>query len=129
MKAVPAALAMLLLTGQASAASVDGIWGVARGDAAVCLGVHVIVLRDGRYTKAMLDVGTTLGPRDMVVSTAGYAFDGARVVVSPSLSFAQPEPRQVYRWDAATGILLREEPAPTLTYRRCPDRPLRPLER
>ena len=124
-----AALPVLLLAGPAAAASIDGIWGVARGDRADCSGVTVLVLRDGRYTKAQLDLGTTQGPRDLVVGTAGYAFDGARLVVSPSVSLAQPEPRQVYLWDPVSETLRREEPPPRLTYRRCPDRPLRLLER
>lgn len=122
-------LLMLLLAGPAAAASIDGIWGVARGNGADCSGVTVVVLRDGRYTKAQLDLGTTRGLRDLVVGTAGFAFDGARLVVSPSVSLAQPEPRQIYLWDPVSDTLRREEPAPTLTYRRCPDRPLRPLER
>lgn len=121
------ALLILLAAGPVAAASLDGIWGVARGDGADCTGVHVIVLRDGRYTKALLDLGTTQGPRDVVVGTARFSFDGVRLEVAPSLSLDRPEPRQVFRWDPVSATLRREEPTPTLVYRRCPDRPLRPL--
>lgn len=130
------ALAVLLLLSAAAPAaaapSIEGIWGLAKGGVgkgagADCTGVNVIVLREGRYTKAMLDLGTTQGPRDVVVGTAAYTFDGVRLVVAPSLSLAQPEPRQLFNWDPVADVLRREEPAPTLTYRRCPDRPLRPL--
>lgn len=130
---IGAAVLLGLLATPAAAGSVDGIWGVARGSSAsdvpACSGANVMVLRDGGYTKATLDVGTTEGPRDLVIGTAGFRFDGARVVVSPSVSLAQPEPRQVFRWDPVGDALLREEPAPALTWRRCPDRPLRPLTR
>lgn len=124
-----AALGALLLAagGPAAAASIDGIWGVADGDAALCSAAHVMVLRDGRYTKALLDLGTTKGPRDVIVGTASYSFDGTRLVVAPSLSLARPEPRQIFLWDPVARILRREEPAPPLTFLRCPDRPLNPL--
>lgn len=129
MRAAAAALVLTLaLGGPAAAASIEGIWGVVRDGSVACTGAHVMVLRDGRYTKALLDVGTTKGPRDVIVGTAAYSFDGARLVVEPSLSLARPEPRQVFRWDPAGRVLLREQPAPALAWRRCPDRPLRPLE-
>ncbi|GHD50852.1 hypothetical protein GCM10017083_24610 [Thalassobaculum fulvum] len=120
---------LLAACGPAAAASVDGTWGVADGDTVACANVHVMVLRDGRYTKALLDLGTTEGPRDVVVGTSTYTFDGARLVVAPSMSLERPEPRQVFDWDPVGRILRRAEPAPRLTFRRCPDRPLRPLDR
>lgn len=124
------AATLLLVAGGAAAAAepLDGIWGVAQGEAANCSGNNVMVLRDGHYTKALLDLGTTKGPRDVVIGTASYSFDGARLVVAPSLSLSRPEPRQVFLWDPVGRILQREEPAPKLTYRRCPDRPLRPIQ-
>lgn len=124
-----AAALLLLAAAPVSAAPVDGIWGVAERGVVACSGVKVLVLRDGRYTKAQLDLGTTEGPRDLVVGTAGYSFDGILVVVAPSLSLAEPEPRQVYRWDPVSDTLRREAPPPVLTYGRCPDRPLRPMTR
>jgi len=120
-------VALLAIGIPAAAASIDGIWGAVQGEAVNCSGHNVMVLRDGHYTKALLDLGTTRGLRDIVVGTASYSFDGARLVVAPSLSLSRPEPRQVFRWDPVGRILQREEPAPQLTYRRCPDRPLRPI--
>lgn len=120
-------LALLFVGGPVAAASVDGIWGVAQDGAVNCSGANVLVLRDGRYTKAQLDLGTTKGLRDVVIGTASYSFDGVRLVVAPSLSLSRPEPRQVFGWDPVGGVLLREEPMPRLIYRRCPDRPLRPI--
>ena len=128
--AAAAALLLLAAVGPGAAATpIEGIWGVAKGDGADCTGAHVMVLRDGRYTKALLDTGTTQGPRDLVVGTSTYRLDGARLEVAPSLSLARPEPRQVFLWDPVGQALRREEPLPALTFRRCPDRPLRPLER
>lgn len=130
MRAALAALGCLLLVSGAAVAAtteIDGIWGVAKGKSAACAGAHVMVLHDGTYTKAMLDLGTTKGPRDLVIGTARYSFDGARLQIAPSISLAQPEPRQVFLWDPVGQILRREAPPPALTYRRCPDRPLRPL--
>lgn len=122
-------LAAAAPAGAASPATpVDGIWGVAQDEAVACTGAYVMVLRDGRYTKALLDLGTTKGLRDVIVGTATYSFDGARLVVAPSLSLSRPEPRQRFRWDPVGRILQRDEPAPTLTFRRCPDRPLNPLD-
>ncbi|MEQ9334402.1 hypothetical protein [Thalassobaculum sp.] len=127
--AAPIPLLLLLVAGgPAAAASLDGIWGVAQGDAVNCSGTNVVVLRDGHYTKAQLDLGTTKGLRDVVIGTAAYSFDGVRLVVAPSLSLSRPEPRQVFDWDPVGQVLVRVEPAPRLTYRRCPDRPLRPLD-
>ena len=123
------AVLLLAAGGPAAAASIDGIWGVSEGDSVACTNVHVMVLRDGRYTKALLDLGTTEGSRDVVVGVSSYSFDGARLVVAPSMSLAQPEPRQVFDWDPVGGVLRRAQPAPRLTFRRCPDRPLRPLDR
>lgn len=111
----------------AEAATIDGIWGVASGAAVGCSAAHVMVLRDGRYTKAMLDIGTTQGLRDTIEGRSTYSFDGARLVVAPSLSLSRPEPRQVFHWDPVGRILRREEPSPALTWRRCPDRELKPL--
>ncbi len=129
-----AAVLILLATAGGSAAAsasapVEGIWGIAKGEGADCTGAHVMVLRDGRYTKALLDTGTTQGPRDLLVGTSTYRLQGARLEIAPSLSLARPEPRQVFVWDPVGQALRREQPAPSLTFRRCPDRPLRPLER
>ncbi|EDP63412.1 hypothetical protein BAL199_20555 [alpha proteobacterium BAL199] len=132
MKKIVAAFLALLSIGvgpAVSAASVDGIWGVDQGSGALCSGAHVMVLRDGRYIKALLDLGTTQGLRDLVEGTSTYVFDGARLVVAASLSLSRPEPRQVFQWDPVGQILRREEPVPTLTFRRCPDRELLLLDR
>jgi len=131
---LPAALAVLVLLAAAggpavASAPIEGIWGVAKGDGADCTGAHVMVLRDGRYTKALLDTGTTQGLRDLVVGTSSYRLQGSRLEIAPSLSLARPEPRQVFVWDPVGQALRREQPAPSLIFRRCPDRPLRPLER
>ncbi|WP_028793858.1 hypothetical protein [Thalassobaculum salexigens] len=124
-----AVLALALLPGTAAAAaSLDGIWGMDRGGTVDCATL-VMVLRDGTYAKAMLDVGTTQGKRDSVAGTSTYAVAGDRVEIAPTLSFARPEPRQVFHWDPVADVLLRLEPAPRLTYRRCPDRPLNPMTR
>jgi len=123
-----AALALVLLASPAGAASLDGIWGVARGETPDC-SVLVMVLRDGTYTKAMLDIGTTRGKRDSIAGTSTYTVAGDRVEVAPSFSLARPEPRQVFLWDPVTDSLIRQQPAPMLTYKRCPDRPLNPMER
>lgn len=131
MRAAAALLVVPALLAAAPAAdgtAIDGIWGVSSGDAVACSGAHVMVLREGRYSKALLDFGTTRGPRDAVIGTSRYGFDGRRLVVEPSLSLAQPEPRQVFQWDPVGRVLLRQEPAPALAWRRCPDRPLRPLQ-
>lgn len=109
-------------------ASVEGIWGVARGEGADCKAL-VMVLRDGVYRKAMLDLGTTKGLRDSVLGTAGYTLRGDRLEIAPSLSFTRPEPRQILRWDPVSDTLRRSEPEPTLLFRRCPDRPLKLMER
>ena len=86
-----AALALLasIVGSPAAATSIDGIWGAAEGEAVNCSGANVMVLRDGRYTKAQLDLGTTKGLRDIVIGTAAFSFDGSRLVVSPSLSLAE----------------------------------------
>ena len=131
MRAAGAGVALLLAAVAApvaSAASVDGIWGAVTEKGVQCSGTRVMVLRYGRYTKAMLDLGTTLGPRDIVEGTASYRIDGARLTVAPSLSLLRPEPRQVFLWDPAGQTLLRQEPPPSLTFGRCPDRELRPLD-
>lgn len=130
MKPTAVGLALLLASGAASgasAASIDGIWGVLNENGPQCTGARVMVLRDGRYTKAMLDLGTTQGPRDIVEGTASYQFDGARLTVAASLSLIRPEPRQIFQWDPVGQVLRRESPAPTLTFGRCPDRELQPL--
>jgi hypothetical protein len=118
----------LLLAAPAEAASVVGIWGIARDSGPDCQ-VLVLVLRAGTYTKAMLDIGTTKGPRDTIAGTSTYRVAGDRVEVAPSFSLGRPEPRQVFVWDRASDILVRQRPVPRLTYKRCPDRPLRPMER
>ncbi|MDF1792628.1 MAG: hypothetical protein P1U88_11995 [Thalassobaculaceae bacterium] len=128
MKRRAAALALLLTGSPAAAASIDGIWGVAQGETPDCT-VLAMVLRDGTYTKAMLDIGTTQGKRDSLVGTSTYTLSGTRLEIAPSFSFARPEPRQMFLWDAAGDVLVRQEPDPRLTFRRCPDRPLNPLER
>ena len=110
-----------------AAASLDGIWGVDRDGAVDC--TLVMVLRDGAYAKALLDLGTTLGKRDSVAGTSTYTVTGDRVEIAPTLSFARPEPRQVFQWDRVGEVLLRLEPHPRLTYGRCPDRPLNPMTR
>lgn len=131
-----AAVILLGLTGPAAAASLDGIWGVVRGaapDTPPDCTVLVMILRGGAdagtYTKAMLDIGTTKGPRDSIAGTSTYTVTGDRVEVAPSFSLARPEPRQVFLRDRVGDALIREQPAPRLTFRRCPDRPLRPMER
>ncbi|MEQ8395218.1 hypothetical protein [Thalassobaculum sp.] len=132
MKRIATAALVLLSMGAgpvASAASVDGIWGVTQGTGVLCSGAHVMVLRDGRYIKALLDMGTTQGLRDLVEGTSTYVFDGVQLVVAASLSLARPEPRQVFQWDPVGQILRREEPTPSLTFRRCPDRELLLLNR
>lgn len=111
-----------------ASATVDGIWGVVREDGPDC-SVLVMVLRDGTYTKAMLDVGTTKGLRDSIAGTSTYSLSGDRLEVARSFSLSRPEPKQVFRWDPVADVLRRERPAPQITYRRCPDRPLRPIER
>ena len=130
MRAAGAGVALLLAAGAApvaSAASVDGIWGAVTEKGVQCSGTRVMVLSDGSYTKAMLDLGTTLGPRDIVEGTASYQFDGARLTVAASLSLIRPEPRQIFQWDPVGQVLRRESPAPTLTFGRCPYRELQPL--
>jgi hypothetical protein len=124
----PAAiLALALAVTTVAAASLDGIWGVTRDGAVDC--TLVMVLRDGAYAKALLDLGTTQGKRDSVAGTSTYTVTGDRVEIAPTLSFARPEPRQVFHWDAVGDVLVRLEPAPRLTYGRCPDRPLNPMTR
>ena len=122
-----AILAVAVAAAPVAAASVDGIWGVDRDGAVDC--ALVMVLRDGAYAKALLDLGTTQGKRDSVAGTSSYTVSGDRVEIAPTLSFARPEPRQVFRWDRLGEVLLRLEPHPRLTYRRCPDRPLNPMTR
>lgn len=123
----PAAiLALALLARPVAAASPDGIWGLDRGETVDCTTL-VMVLRDGAYAKAMLDQGTTQGKRDSIAGTSTYTVTGDRVEIAPTLSFARPEPRQVFHWDRGGDVMLRLEPAPRITYRRCPDRPLNPL--
>ncbi|NQW10437.1 MAG: hypothetical protein HQ481_11225 [Alphaproteobacteria bacterium] len=109
-------------------ASVDGIWGVANGEDVNCKGL-VMVLRQGAYQKVMLDLGTTKGLRDSVFGTSRYTISGDRIEIEPSLSYGRPEPRQIFRWDPVSGTLRRAEPTPTLLFRRCPDRPLKLMER
>lgn len=132
MRAAALALALAaaaFVAGADAAEPIDGIWGVAKGDGADCSGAHVMVLRGGRYTKAVLDLGTTGGPRDSIVGTSTYRFDGSMLEVAPSLSLIRPEPVQLFRWDPVGRALRREEPQPGLIFRRCPDRPLNPLDR
>lgn len=112
----------------ARASSLDGMWGVTRGGAPDCGGL-VMVLRDGRYTKALLDLGTTRGKRDSIAGVSSYTVTGGRLEIAPSASLARPEPRQVFLWDAVADLLVRREPAPRITYGRCPDRPLNPMTR
>ncbi len=128
--AVLAVLAMLGLArpGAAAADGIEGIWGVDRNGSPNC-SVLVMVLRAGGYTKAMLDIGTTKGLRDSIAGTSTYTLVGDRLEIARSLSLARPEPAQVFRWDPISDILRRERPEPYLTYRRCPDRPLNPMER
>ena len=124
-----AGVCMLTWTLPAGAStSVDGIWGISKDGRPDCK-VLVMVLRDGAYTKAMLDVGTTQGLRDSIAGRSSYTMSGDRLEVARSLSLSRPEPRQVFRWDPVTDVLRRERPEPYLTYRRCPDRPLNPLTR
>ena len=127
MRLVAAILASALWTTPSAAASLDGIWGVERDGAVDC--TLVMVLRDGAYAKVLLDLGTTQGKRDSIAGTSTYTVSGDRVEVAPTLSFARPEPRQVSQWDRVAEAMLRLEPAPRLTYRRCPDRPLNPMTR
>jgi len=131
MTARAAAAALLLATlaaGAAEAGPLDGIWGVAKGDGADCKG-YVMVLRDGVYSKAVLDLGTTQGLRDTVVGTSTYTLSGGRLEIAPTLSLARPEPRQVFQWDPVGRLLRRDEPTPNLMFRPCPDRPLNPMTR
>lgn len=121
-------LAAALVAMPAAAASVDGMWGVAADGTPDCSGL-VLVLRAGTYTKVLLDLGTTRGKRDSIAGTSTYTVAGSRVEVAPSFSLARPEPRQVFVWDTVSDVLVREEPAPRLTYARCPDRPLNPMTR
>ncbi len=123
-----AVLAAALAASPAAAASPDGIWGVVRAGTPDCSGL-VIVLRDGAYTKAMLDIGTTQGRRDSVVATSRYDLAGQRLEIAPSFSLSRPEPRQTFVWDRVADALIRQKPTPSLTYRRCPDRPLNPMTR
>lgn len=122
------AVTTVTILASAATASVEGIWGVARGDAADCKAL-VMVLRGGVYRKAMLDLGTTKGLRDTVLGNARYSFEGDRLEIEPSLSFTRPEPRQILRWDPVSDVLRRTEPTPPLLFRRCPDRPLKLMER
>lgn len=128
MKRAVVVLVLTLSATPTAAASLDGIWGLDRGDTVDCTTL-VMVLRDGAYAKAMLDQGTTQGKRDGVAGTSTYTVSGDRVEIAPTLSFARPEPRQVFHWDSVADVLLRQEPAPRLIYRRCPDRSLNPLNR
>ncbi|WPZ36796.1 hypothetical protein T8K17_11695 [Thalassobaculum sp. OXR-137] len=127
MKPAAALLVLTIGASPAAAASLDGIWGVDRDGAADC--TLVMVLRDGTYAKVLLDLGTTQGKRDSIAGTSTYTLTGDRIEIAPTLSFARPEPRQVLHWDPVGDVLLRVEPAPRLTYRRCPDRPLNPMTR
>ncbi|MCR9071658.1 MAG: hypothetical protein NXI18_08060 [Alphaproteobacteria bacterium] len=123
-----ALLTASLAAAPAAAASFDGIWGVASGGIPDCSG-FVVVLRAGTYTKALLDLGTTQGKRDSIAGTSTYTVAGTRVEIAPTFSLSRPEPRQVLVWDAVSDVLVRHEPAPRLTYARCPDRPLNPMTR
>lgn len=123
-----ALLTLTLVATPAASASLDGIWGVSRSGALDCTTL-VMVLRDGTYAKAMLDVGTTQGKRDSVAGTSTYTVAGDRVEIAPTVSFARPEPRQIFRWDRVADALVRLEPAPRLAFGRCPDRPLNPMTR
>jgi hypothetical protein len=119
-----------------------GIWGVAQDPSGApnCKG-YVMVLRpaeedrepegrdtEGRYIKAILDLGTTIGLRDTLVGSASWARSGDRLVVEPTISLARPEPEQVFLIDRASDTLIREAPS-RLIFRRCPDRALVPMER
>lgn len=130
--AVLAAFALAAVASPAVAsvaqASIEGIWGVADGEAVNCKGL-VMVLRGGAYQKAMLDLGTTKGLRDSVLGTSRYTVTGERIEIAPSLSFSRPEPRQILLWDPVSDTLRRAEPPPPLLFRRCPDRPLTLMER
>lgn len=128
MRAPVAALVLSLAVTPAAAGSLDGIWGVARSGVPDC-SVLVMVLRDGTYTKAMLDIGTTQGKRDSIAGTSTYTLSGHRLEIAPSFSLGRPEPRQVFIWDRVTDSLVRQQPTPTLIYHRCPDRPLNPMTR
>lgn len=128
MRRLASVLALALAGTPAAAASLDGIWGVTRGGDTDCATL-VMVLRDGAYTKAMLDIGTTQGKRDSIAGSSTYSISGTQVEVAPTLSFSRPEPRQVFLWDPVADVLVRQQPAPRLTYGRCPDRPLNPMRR
>jgi len=114
-----------------------GIWGVAEtvGGAPNCK-AYVMVLRadpegegrTGGYQKAILDLGTTQGPRDTIVGTASWTASGDRLTVTPSLSLSRLEPEQRFLLDRASATLIREAPD-RLLFRRCPDRDLRPMTR
>lgn len=129
-------------SGQASASTdpaLFGIWGVASDPSSApnCKG-YVMVLRpaegaddsstEGRYIKAILDLGTTVGLRDTLVGSSTWARSGDRLVVEPSISLARPEPEQVFLIDRGSDTLIREAPS-RLIFRRCPDRALVPMDR
>ena len=120
----------VLASGTARADPITGIWGVAADvTSAPNCKAYVMVLRaEGRYIKAILDLGTTVGLRDTLVGTSSWALSGDRLVVEPSLSLARPEPEQVFLYDVTTHTLSRETPS-RLIFKPCPDRELVPMDR
>jgi hypothetical protein len=120
----------ILAAGAAQADTLTGIWGVATDPTSEpnCK-AYVMVLRDqGRYIKAILDLGTTVGLRDTLVGTSNWALSGDRLVVEPSLSLARPEPEQTFLYDRTNKTLFRETPS-RLIFKSCPDRELVPMDR
>ena len=83
------------LSASASASDLTGIWGVAEtAETAPNCKAYVMVLRsseaggDGQLSKAILDLGTTVGLRDTIVGMSDWARAGDRLTVAPTL--AQP---------------------------------------
>jgi hypothetical protein len=109
---------------------ITGIWGVAADpSSAPNCKAYVMVLRaEGRYIKAILDLGTTVGLRDTLVGTSSWQLSGDRLVVEPSLSLARPEPEQTFLYDVTSKTLFRETPS-RLIFKLCPDRELVPMDR
>lgn len=130
-RTLAAAIAGSVLTlGAAQADPITGIWGVAAdATSAPNCKAYVMVLREeGRYIKAILDLGTTIGLRDTLVGTSSWELSGDRLVVEPSMSLARPEPEQVFLYDVTTRTLFRETPS-RLIFKPCPDRELVPMDR
>ncbi len=124
-------LAMLVagFEGAAHAAgdSVGGTWGVVQADGAPkCAGTTVLVFHQGRYFKVLPNVGSTGGNNQLILAHSAYQLRGDRLVVAPSLSFTQPEPRQTFLVQRIGEPALILQGKDRVTFKRCP--PINPAK-